>query len=533
MKPKTRLDWSDFAIIAGVPRVTSILFRKLMSQSMVAQNDVFLEQCEEYTLCHGEKIRKEKYQEDLAKKLKAVCANQWYRSLVEPVEQRVKSSVKKVFTNPEQARRFQEDQLNLNQQQLDDIINMEQRKESLFVPTINKMISNSVRVACVKAISEGHSQHITNQGHTMDIFFTRNPIYNRACASILLRLITIMPQMNPSIVMMQNSLVTYAGLVRESALSIREIEWKWSFRMLDVLKKLKRIPHLESPSLKIIFGKNIKEHGFKYVCGNSAIMNQLSFWRAAEEERRGKATACHDMTSVKDYLSQQRTLAMRELIKQPEQEEQPQQHHNKDVPHLPHTFLDESSEGEDDQGEDDPGEDNQVVVITEQVVGYKADCAIAVDVGEDPTKIYPTGTPVKVSKVTVKGWSDHMKLELLREYIRKAENPLERAPTVGGKAVYKKQLKVMLKNGDGILLEGETVKTKLSSLVSNTNGSDTLAQFLIGAGKKGLAGQRGMPFGQGGLVNIIDEWMAEQGERSVDIRQEVDKIVTFAKKYVI
>ena len=43
--------------------------------------------------------------------------------------------------------------------------------------------------------------------------------------------------------------------------------------MLDVLQSLKRTPHLDSPSLKIIFGNIIKEHGYKYVCANPGIKN--------------------------------------------------------------------------------------------------------------------------------------------------------------------------------------------------------------------------------------------------------------------
>ena len=290
-----------------------MLFRKCMSQTIMAQRDLFLEQCEEYTLCHGAQIRKEKYQEDLAKKLKAVCANQWWRSLVEPVEQRVKSTSKTVFAGPEQARRFQEDQLNLDQQQLDDILEMEKRNDGLFVPTLEKFISNSARIACVQAIWEGHNSYISHQGQVMDMFFTSRPLINKSSATILLRLITMMPQTNESIEVLQESLVSYAGLVGLGSLSIREIEWKWSYRMLEVLRNLKRVHSLESPSLKFIFGNTIKEHGYKYCCGNPGIMNQLSYWRAAEEEREARAIAPESMTSVRDYLGNQRALLRKEM----------------------------------------------------------------------------------------------------------------------------------------------------------------------------------------------------------------------------
>ena len=171
------------------------------------------------------------------------------------------------------------------------------------------------------------------------------------------------------------------------------------------------------------------------------------------------------------------------------------------------------------------------VVVTEPVLQYEAQHPIALSIGDEGTKVYPTGTPVKVSKVTVRRWTDSMKLELLREYIKKAEDPMERAPTPAGKACYKKQLKIMLDKGAGILLEGDTEKTRLSSVVSVDSGPDTLAQFLIGAGRKGLTGQKDKPAGQGGLVHIIDEWVGQQGDNLVDIREHVDDIIEFAKSF--
>ena len=64
----------------------------------------------------------------------------------------------------------------------------------MFVPTLNMLISNSVRIAFVKAIWEGHSSNITHQCWAIDIFFTNIPVINKFSARILLRLITTMPQ---------------------------------------------------------------------------------------------------------------------------------------------------------------------------------------------------------------------------------------------------------------------------------------------------------------------------------------------------
>ena len=73
---------------------------------------------------------------------------------------------------------------------------------------------------------------------------------------------------------------------------------------------------------------------------------------------------------------------------------------------LPEPYLGESSKGETDGVEDNP-----VVIDTGEVLKFKADYPISLTIGDDPPVLYPEGIKLKVSKVTLKGWSDHMKLE--------------------------------------------------------------------------------------------------------------------------
>ena len=118
-----------------------------------------------------------------------------------------------------------------------------------------------------------------------------------------------------------------------------------------------------------------------------------------------------DMTIVRDHLAQQRNLAMEELIRERDhhhkEEGQPQKQHDRD---MPEPYLGEPSDGDADEVEYNP-----VVIATKEIIGIVADHPISLAVGDEPPKLYPKGTPVKVSKVTMKGWNDHMKLELLRE----------------------------------------------------------------------------------------------------------------------
>ena len=119
-----------------------------------------------------------------------------------------------------------------------------------------------------------------------------------------------------------------------------------------------------------------------------------------------------------------------------------------------------------------------------------------------------------------------MKLELLRIWIEKVEDPMVRALTVSGKGPYKKQLKPLIEKGVPIVVDGETFN--LATIITDT---DTLAQFLQGIKSKGLSGQKNKAAGTGGLVHIIDEWIQGKEDTSLGFkRSSVDEIVQYAKE---
>ena len=105
------MDWSDFADAAGLPpgEVTSMWFRHKMSQLLMAQRDILLAECEEYALCHGDQIRKTKYQSELSKKAKSLVGQGWYGAAVEPREHSMMKEKKDIWVGKDQQKRFQQE----------------------------------------------------------------------------------------------------------------------------------------------------------------------------------------------------------------------------------------------------------------------------------------------------------------------------------------------------------------------------------------------------------------------------------------
>ena len=180
------------------------------------------------------------------------------------------------------------------------------------------------------------------------------------------------------------------------------------------------------------------------------------------------------------------------------------------------------------EGETEGNEHGQGGEETEQVHGEEEPEDVA---GEEPGP--SLHTPAKqwemgMGKARRMDWNDRMKTELLRVWIQKTANPMVRADKAKGKAEYRTQMIPLLEEGVGILVGDD--RLTLKSLVTSP---DTLAQMLGGTAKgKGLSGQRGKDIGKCGLVSIIDEFLEDKEDKSVEfVRASCQDILDFASKY--
>ena len=126
-------------------------------------------------------------------------------------------------------------------------------------------------------------------------------------------------------------------------------------------------------------------------------------------------------------------------------------------------------------------------------------------------------TPVKDYKGTERvNWTDGIKRQILRLFIKYALNPLKRPPPnmPKSKAVYKEQVpRDGILYGSSIYVDGE--KISIASLCE----PDTLYQHL---GFRGLSGQKEGGFGEG-LVSLIDHVMAKEEEKTRDKVLELEE----------
>ena len=75
-------------------------------------------------------------------------------------------------------------------------------------------------------------------------------------------------------------------------------------------------------------------------------------------------------------------------------------------------------------GEPEHVESDSDMLIAETVLQYEAQHPINLSISGELPRVFLTRIFVKDFKVTVRVWTDLMKLELLREYIKKAEDLL-------------------------------------------------------------------------------------------------------------
>ena len=504
---KTRLDLSDFAKICGIPRASTHIFRKMMSSMIKSYKSIILDQAYEHIVCHSEEVRKSHYVSDVTKKLLMVAGNQWFRSKIESSQPSAGSG--NVFATDRQKERYIKAQEDIMSKKLVDIIELEVKQNRNFKPTLDLLVGVDQKINFFLAIEDAHTVYVSREGKTMDILLAASNVSNRKCAKVFLRLLDIMDPDDHSIKVLVKSLVTFCGFHSGQDIPLRTLEWRWAFRYLEVIQNIHRAPHLGSDSLKVLFNRINKNNNYKYICVNNNIKNQLEGWKAKEDEREARVHGVGPVKPVLEYVEEHRATVVAEAearlkVGQGQSDVEVEQ---EAIPDGAVQAVLEDSDNEHNVQYLDPLDPVNAAIVNER----------------------PAGTPVKAANGRVQRWYDNEKLELLREYLRKAVDPYTRMDKPGGKACYKHELQAMMDRGDGIMLDGDTVKTKLSTLVTPESGADTLAQFMIGAQGKGLSGQRGKPKGEGGLIHIVDEWLEEKLIRPKDIKQHVEEIVVYAR----
>lgn len=483
-----RMDWTWFKQINNLGKFTGHKTRKIFSNHIKNKKSAVWSEAREFTMCNSDTVDKDFYQSQIRKKAMALMSMASYSHEIRgTVETGVRSDRDVPYFSEEQRMREQRLRAVADRQTRDKFFEAEDAMLVRVKPTLRRLITPRVRKALVDCLCACQDRYITTKGNMLKIFATGDAVSSKACAKLILRMIYILPEELACVKVIKDNMLTFAELSEEVA-DISKLEWKYAWKLLEIIRNIKKAGVVESSAMIYSLAKVNKaawEEGnfLGYSFGNVNLRMSIQLMLAQEQNKEKQySTDTTDRRTKDDFMAERqlKTLAYIEQRK----EEKAAEH---DMPH------DESH----DETYDEPQE--------------------AEDLGKDWDR---PGRTV---------WTDEMKLELLRVWITDTCNPMVRAPTFSGKGPYKAQLNPVVERMS-IIVDGE--KVKLNTMIRDT---DTLAQFLQGVQGKGLSGQRGKAPGTGGLVHIIDEWLEGQPKKNPDQTVEYVKsscvaIINYARE---
>ena len=439
-------------------------------------------------MCNSDRVDKQTYQSKLRKRALAMVTAGTYRKDLNLLEER-QALEGYVHFSAEQLARERQGKADGEEEEMERFFQQEEKR--LERVARERLIAPLVKKALVDLLIECKDRHwITRRGNVLDIFMTGDPVYNRACARILLRIIHSLPTSLKCVETIKKNMILFAEVSNEVEASPRVVEWNYSWRLLMAITKLRYTKGVECYALMYSLAKlnkTVWEEGnyVGYYFGSVNLHQWSNAFLAKERAREALLNEIDGRPVVSaDIVAERNRQTLAQLQERSRQRRRVEE---------------EQAVG------DDPEQGAEEVVPVPAL--------------HSPAKAWDEESPK---------WSNEMKLELLRVWICKSPNPMVRADTPSGKGVYKEPMKELMEQAMGITVSGE--KFTLKSLVSERHGVDTLAGMLQGVQKKGLSGQKSKAPGKGGLVHILDEWLEGKEDKSVDfIRKSWEEIVQYAR----
>ena len=488
-----RMDWTWFREINQCGKFTSHKARKIMSDYIKRKKSAVMVEGREFTMCNSDTVDKDHYQSALRKKTLAMLTMATYRQdLAGEVETGVSTEKDVPYFSTEQRDRERRGRAQADRQYMERFFEAEETMLVRVQPTLRRVTTPRVRKALVDCLCACKDKYITSKGNMVDLFMSGDNVWSKACAKLILRMIFLLPQELTCVNVIKENILVFAQLSKEVA-NVRKLEWAYAWKLLEIVKSLKKSPSVESSALLYSLAKLNKafwnEGNFLgYSFGNLNLRTSIQLMLSQQENKEKQLCADNpDRRTKEQFLAERRVKTL--------------------------AYIEKRNE---DRAQESEGPSTARSWIAESTTPQAPSTADGGDksLGKDWDR---TGRV---------HWSDSMKLELLRIWIEKVEDPMVRALTVSGKGPYKKQLKPLIEKGVPIVVDGETFN--LATIITDT---DTLAQFLQGIKSKGLSGQKNKAAGTGGLVHIIDEWIQGKEDTSLGfIRSSVDEIVQYAKE---
>lgn len=239
---------SDYAMIVGLPSATSHIARKQFVEYLLSQRSLLLKEAEEYTLCHAQSTAKHSYLGGGKKKALAILGSSWYQSAVGVPQHKIGDSAS-VYASEEQVERLRDGQREVFREDIEDMMAATSSRDNQLRLRPGQVIGNNEKIALIESLVESIKYPITSHGNLMDIFMTALPVARKKNYSILLRMIQIMPSDMACITTLKANLLMFAQMQAGLGKSVRQVQWEWANRLVDVFMHLKKTGHIANPRL--------------------------------------------------------------------------------------------------------------------------------------------------------------------------------------------------------------------------------------------------------------------------------------------
>ena len=230
---------------------------------------------ETFSQNHSKDTALKDYVSDELKQQFALTAHSWYRGEVDN-EDDFFDNQNAVFISDEQDKRFEEGDQMLEESDMNDYIELVRERDDGCVPTREKFVTNSLKVALLETIVKASEEKldITSRGTPTSILLTGTPAYRKNNISLLLRLLDLTPDSWQCRMQLEENLLLFASFEAETpGVTVRQVEENWSQKMLKCSDFIHRGSDFR---ILHVFMDLHKRHGNTFTLGNEFLCNQLS-----------------------------------------------------------------------------------------------------------------------------------------------------------------------------------------------------------------------------------------------------------------
>ena len=492
--------------ITGCTKLNTGTFRHLLSTTIYNTNDAQLIQLESVAAGHAPTTAKDKYVHSSYDRMANMYLQSEYRKIIGLGEDLPREGLELQLVRGEaQQKTSLKFRSQVMQSKKDDMLYTREKADQTKKAIPTRTITESAKVAFFKLVNECDSSHrhvlpvCSKSTDVCKLFFSgKISVWDKSLNKTILRMLDTcprnsLPRMELEAHMVLRSRIksdTVDKTVPEKALRRLELECTQSLlKFLDNLRISKTAKAVTNQVMLEELEKiAIRKKSDQFCLGSEGIRTLVRV-SLVNSERIEKELNI-DRTKLTKVTHKQLLTELKTVRK-----------------------LDQVDDDDDEEHDNDEDSDAEIEITTK----YDMD----VETPEGQVIAISPGK-VKFKKVKNKDrveWDDRMKTYMLRLYVQQAEDPLVRAPTLMGRACYRRQLVDIWKEAT-IIHKGNELRVK--EII-------TLNSLAVHFSIAGLNGQKAWGKNKTGLVHIIDKVMKNLPVKTVEIvREREDQIIELA-----